>query len=292
MDGECLEWDLSTISPLSFNNVGGNPNFTADLRHLIYPLPRQLWHDADDVQCCEGTTLVQIELIMHALRTGQGDIQPEFALLILHAAKIFADDIALHGDDEAAQRMTAFCALRALEMVLRYQQPMKVKLMREICNKAALAVAAITPEDPLLRALLSWLRYCISDPTYGNTLFEVLDRMQLSRIEATCDFEHRLAEPLLNGSLIATPTGVLLLDNWNSLITQYTHGQIRYEYECDDQQPNAALHVVVFEAARRGNGEITVTSHPYRTQYTAESSRWFDQHLPDQVEAWVQQYQS
>jgi len=50
----------------------------------------------------------------------------------------------------------------------------------------------------------------------------------LNRLEAVCESSHLLVEPFFDGSLIATSNGMLLLDNWTGMMTQYTHDEIRY----------------------------------------------------------------
>ncbi len=201
-----------------------DPNLT--VANLVEPdlsLPQMLWRDTHQ-SACDDQVAALIELNIHALKIGHMDNTPIPALLQLHAANRLANETA--GGQFDRQTLAAICALRTLEMVLRCNWPVDLETVQRIYDKVAGSVNSDGVR--LLQALLKWLRKSINDPASPDTLFDVLDSMELNRLEAVCESSHLLVEPFFDGSLIATSNGMLLLDNWTGMMTQYTHDEIRY----------------------------------------------------------------
>lgn len=214
MGHECLGWDLSTLSVKGLMGIFVDrdvvdPNLT--VANLVEPdlsLPKMLWRDTHQ-SACDDQVAALIELNIHALKIGHMDNTPIPALLQLHAANRLANETA--GGQFDRQTLTAICALRTLEMVLRCNWPVDLETVLRIYDKVAGSVNS--DGVPLLQALLKWLRKSINDPASPDTPFDVLDSMELNRLEAVCESSHLLVEPFFDGSLIATSNGVLLLDN-------------------------------------------------------------------------------
>lgn len=261
----CLDWDLAIVPPQL-------------LRHPVDSnLPMRLWLYTCECYCNHGT-LALIELLIHAMHSGVQLEQPQSAQLVLIAAVRMAQEGPDPDDDT---NIRALCALRALEVVVRFRQPVNTQLAQSVCNGAA---AILSDGDVLGHSLLRWLRGCLADSTVTTTLFNTIRQGAKFQLDVEGDSCGVLSNHQLRKSLIAESTGVLLLD-YNSLtLSRYLHDEIIYS----SGYKTLPFDVITFSSARRWRGGLSAKADPFVTVTSAAAHRWICDSLPNQVRDWVE----
>ena len=261
-----LEWDMATVPSSVFTRYPMDDT-----------LPLRLWLNT----CYNGNheqSMTLIELTVHALSRNLSFGQPESSHMVLAAASNLAGRVTESQNPET----TAICALRAVELALRFGVPINQQLLTDTFYRTTERWGQEILLNPLLLSLAWWLKSLIDDPKSSKTLLDLLEIVKGNRVQTLAPPEWNLPDRLMRRTLLPMDDGVVVSDRATSTISQYQWDDLDYSFECDPWP----MYTVKFNCERRLNMQLSVIQDAFQTDGRVENELWFVNHMPMKVKAW------